>query len=253
MLKKMAQGRRSKPTVPEGRRIYAVGDVHGRLDLFEALLKRIAADNAAQPADEAEIVLLGDYIDRGPNSAQLLDRIAMGPPEGFSWVTLRGNHEQAFLDVLQGRGETLRMLDMWLANGGREALRSYGLASIMAYSDDLEAILASIRTLVPPRHRDLLLNLPLNYRVGDYFFVHAGVRPGVALDSQSQQDMLWIRDPFLASRDDHGSIIVHGHSITPLVEDRGNRIGIDTGAYATGRLTALVLESHKRRYLSTAG
>lgn len=237
--------------MPPGRRIYAVGDVHGRLDLFEELLDRIAIDNAASGPAAAEIVLLGDYIDRGPHSAQLLDRIAEGPPDGFDWVTLRGNHEQAFLDVLEQREDSPRRLAIWLANGGREALRSYGLASIIAYSDDFDAILAALRMVVPQRHYDVLNGLRLQHRAGDYFFVHAGVRPDVGLDEQAEADLLWIREPFLGSRQDHGAIIVHGHSISAEVEDCGNRIGIDTGAYATGRLTALVLEGASRRYLST--
>jgi serine/threonine protein phosphatase 1 len=252
MLSELVRSRRPQASIPAGTRVYAIGDMHGRLDLFEALLDLIVADNRMRPAEKPEIILLGDYIDRGPQSAQILDRISLGPPEGFSWTALRGNHEQAFLDVLQRKGEPLRLLDLWLVNGGREALRSYGLPSIMAYSDDLEAILASLQALVPASHVRLLSGLPLTRRVGDYLFVHAGVRPGVALDSQTPHDLLWIRSPFLGSRDDHSAVIVHGHSISAEVEDCGNRIGIDTGAYATGRLTALVLEGRDRRFLATA-
>lgn len=236
---------------PEGVRLYAIGDVHGRLDLFEALLERLAADHAARPGPAAHLVLLGDYIDRGPRSAQLLDRLANGPPPWATWTLLRGNHEQVLLDLHAGSAGFLKRLAGWLDFGGRETLRSYGLPSSVAFGDDLAAIGAEIGRLVPPRHIALIQSMPLSHRAGDYLFVHAGLRPGLDIKYQQPRDLLWIRDEFLDSPDDHGCLVVHGHSITAQVDIRPNRIGIDTGAYATGRLTALVLEGERRRFVST--
>lgn len=235
--------------VPEGVRVYAVGDMHGRLDLFEVILARIEADAAGWPG-EVEVVLLGDYVDRGPDSAALLDRLSAPLPEWARWTLLRGNHEQAMLDSIEGVGGD-RVLRLWLDNGGREAVRSYGVAAPLAYGDDLDAIDTELRAHVPERHLALLRGLKLMHRVGDYLFVHAGIRPGVPIEAQDERDLLWIRNEFLNCRDDHGFVVVHGHSITPEVTERDNRIGIDTGAFATGRLTAVVLEGATRRYLST--
>jgi serine/threonine protein phosphatase 1 len=236
---------------PDGVRLYAIGDVHGRLDLFEALLERLAADHAARPGPAAHLVLLGDYIDRGPQSAQLLDRLANGPPPWATWTLLRGNHEQVLLDLYIGRDGFARRLAGWLDFGGRETLRSYGLPSSVAFGDNLEAIGAEIQRLVPARHLALIQSMPLTWRMGDYLFVHAGLKPGLEVEYQQGHDLLWIREEFLDSDADHGALVVHGHSITARVDIRTNRIGIDTGAYATGRLTALVLEGEARRFLST--
>lgn len=235
--------------VPDGVRVYAVGDIHGRLDLFDTIVARIEADRADWPG-KAEVVLLGDYIDRGPDSAALLDRLSEPLPDWAHWTLLRGNHEQAMLDAIEGVGGS-RVLRLWLDNGGREAVRSYGVAAPMAYGDDLDAIATRLRARVPERHLELLRGLKLMHRVGDYLFVHAGIRPGVPIEAQDQRDLLWIRNEFLNCRDDHGCVVVHGHSICRDADERDNRIGIDTGAFATGRLTALVLEGESRRYLST--
>lgn len=235
--------------VPDGLRAYAVGDIHGRLDLFDAIVARIDSDRAGWPG-EVEVVLLGDYVDRGPDSAALLDRLSAPLPGWARWTLLRGNHEQAMLDAIEGTGGD-RVLRLWLDNGGREAVRSYGVAAHVAYGDDLDAIAAALRAAVPARHIELLRGLKLTQRIGDYLFVHAGIRPGVPIEAQDERDLLWIRSEFLNCRDDHGCIVVHGHSITVDADERDNRIGIDTGAFATGRLTALVLEGEKRRYLST--
>ena len=234
--------------VPDGLRVYAIGDIHGRLDLFDALVRRIDADRAGW-SGRVEIVLLGDYVDRGPDSAGLLDRLAGPLPRWASWTLLKGNHEQAMLDAIDGVGG-LKTRRLWLDHGGREALRSYGVPGTVVLIDDLEAIAAAL-PVVPTRHVELLRRLRLTHRVGDYLFVHAGIRPGVPIEAQEDRDLLWIRCEFLDSKDDHGCVVVHGHSITRDVAERDNRIGIDTGAYATGRLTALVLEGATRRYLST--
>lgn len=236
--------------VPDGVRAYAVGDIHGRLDLFEAIVERIEADRAGWTG-EVEVVLLGDYVDRGPDSAALLERLSAPLPGWARWTLLRGNHEQAMLDAIEGVGGR-RMLRLWLDNGGCEAVRSYGVPAPIAYSDELDVIAEQLRARVPARHLELLRGLKLTHRIGDYLFVHAGIRPGVALDEQDERDLLWIRGEFLDNEGDHGCVVVHGHSITLEADERTNRIGIDTGAYATGRLTALALEGATRRFLSTA-
>ena len=233
--------------VPDGMRVYAVGDVHGRLDLFDRLLARIEADRKRWPG-AAEVVLLGDYVDRGPDSAAMLERLAGGMPDWADWTLLKGNHEQAMLDSFDGDARALRA---WLEYGGRETLRSYGTSVRVALGDDMAAIVAELRTRVPAAHVELLRRLELTRRIGDYLFVHAGIRPGVALEAQEARDLLWIRSEFLDCKDDHGCVVVHGHSITREVTERTNRIGIDTGAYASGRLTALVLEGNTRRYMAT--
>lgn len=235
--------------VPANLRVYAVGDIHGRLDLFERLLRLIEADRADWTGT-TEVVLLGDYIDRGPDSAAVLDLLARGLPGWATWTLLRGNHEQSMLDAIDGVGAG-HVLRAWLEYGGRETLRSYGAPPHIALGDDEAAIVSDLRARVPAAHLKLLRNLKLSRTTGDYLFVHAGIRPGVALAAQDERDLLWIRGEFLDCRDDHGCVVVHGHSITRDVIERPNRIGIDTGAYASGRLTALVLEDSRRRYLAT--
>lgn len=248
LLKRLLRGDAAATRrVPAGKRVYAVGDVHGRLDLFDKLLGRIEADRQRWPGD-AEVVLLGDYVDRGPDSAALLERLAGGMPDWTAWTLLRGNHEQAMLDSIDGDRRALRA---WLEYGGRDTLRSYGAPARIALGNDEAAIVAELHDRVPTSHVDLLRRLELTRRIGDYLFVHAGIRPGIALDAQEPRDLLWIRSEFLDSKDDHGCVVVHGHSITRDVTERANRIGIDTGAYASGRLTALVLDGDRRRYMAT--
>jgi len=244
LLRRPAQGPRR---VPAETRVYAVGDIHGRLDLFDRLIKRIEGDRAKW-AGEAEVVLLGDYVDRGPDSAAILERLAGDLPRWATWTLLKGNHEQAMLDSIDGDRRALRA---WLEYGGRETLRSYGAPARVALGNDDAAIVAELQSRVPATHVDLLRRLELTRRIGDYLFVHAGIRPGVPIDAQEERDLLWIRSEFLDCKDDHGCIVVHGHSITREVTERANRIGIDTGAYASGRLTALVLEGDRRRYMAT--
>lgn len=237
--------------VPDGQRVYAVGDVHGRLDLLDRMLGLIAEDAAAAPRGTAStIVMLGDYVDRGPDGAGVLERLSEGPPPGFGLVCLRGNHDDALLGFLEdGSG-----LEAWLRFGGGATLASYGVrppAPDRAGPDAARAALAELRAAIPGRHVDLLRTLPFRLPLGGYLFVHAGVRPGVPEERQSPQDMMWIRDEFLRSGADHGRVVVHGHTVVDAPEVRRNRIGIDTGAYASGRLTALVLEGASRRFLRT--
>lgn len=233
--------------VPDGRRVYAIGDIHGRLDLFDDLVAQIDADRAG---GRPQIVLLGDYVDRGRGSAELIERLSSGAlPDWADWVCLKGNHEQAMLDALAPGGD--RAMERWRNFGGRDTMRSYQVPSTLSFGDDMAALRADLLKRIPARHLNWMRNLRLGHQAGDYVFVHAGIRPGVPLKAQNPLDLMWIREEFLDSRVDHGFTVVHGHSIKAAVDERPNRIGIDTGAYASGRLTALVLEGDTRRYLAT--
>ena len=234
-----------RPRVPEGTRIYAIGDIHGRLDLLDEILVRIDADKAQHPTSNATRVFLGDYIDRGPDSKRVLDRLiscCVAQPT----VCLMGNHEAYLHEFLKNPD----ILSVWRRYGGLDTLLSYGLAPTMKTEAKEHRKLASdLNRLLPFSHRDFLSRLKQYFICGDYFFVHAGVRPGICLTEQSEDDLLWIREDFLQYEDDFGKVVVHGH--TPVLEPdvRPNRINIDTGAYATGRLTCLVLESDEVRFI----
>jgi serine/threonine protein phosphatase 1 len=238
------------PCVPEGQRIYAIGDVHGRSDLYDRILEMIREDRAAAPpGGTATLVVLGDVVDRGPDSAGMLERMSAGPPPGFGLVCLRGNHEEVMLRFLQDAATA----GDWFRFGGLATLESYGvrLDPRLPGGERAAAAHAELRARLPPRHAGVLRTLRTHLVVGDYLFVHAGIRPGVPLDGQTPEDMAWIREDFLDSTADHGKVVVHGHTIVRSPEVRRNRIGIDTGAFATGRLTALVLAGADRRFLST--
>lgn len=227
---------------PKGQRLYAIGDVHGRIDLLDELLRQILQDASAHETRHKALIYLGDYVDRGPASAAVLARV-LDPLPGFDVTRLLGNHELMMRDALAGRTE---WLDTWMSNGGGATLASYGI-------DDRAGIdgLRSLRHSMPTAHRRLLDGLASSHQAGDYFFVHAGVRPGVALGDQTVEDMAWIRKSFLLSDQDFGKTVVHGHSVAREVELRPNRIGIDTGAYFSGVLTALVLDGTSVKYLQT--
>lgn len=238
------------PRVPPGQRIYAVGDVHGRTDLYDRLTTLVREDRAAAPpGTAATVVLLGDLVDRGPDSAGMLERVAAGPPPGFGLVALRGNHEDAMTRFLDDPATAAD----WFRFGGLATLESYGVAldPRLPGPARITAAHAALRAALPARHLALLRGMRPSLAVGDYLLVHAGVRPGVPLDGQDPVDLMWIREEFLDSAADHGKVVVHGHTIVRAPEVRRNRIGIDTGAFATGRLTALVLDGEDRRFLST--
>ncbi|WP_193552323.1 metallophosphoesterase family protein [Oleisolibacter albus] len=238
---------RMLPAVPPGLRLYAIGDIHGRCDLLQRLLVRIAAD-AAGFSGRTHLVFLGDYIDRGLESAGVIEYVLQRLDLDAAPVFLKGNHEAALLDFLTDRTVGRN----WLAFGGDATLLSYGVPpDLVQRPGDYRALQAALHQRLPPAHLAFLSGLRLQHHVGDYLFVHAGIRPGVALERQSEADLLWIRDPFLQSRARHGAMVVHGHSMTEWPDVRDNRIGIDTGAFATGRLTALVLEGQERRFLHT--
>ena len=229
-----------------GARPYAIGDVHGRLDLLDILLRRIEADMASQDARKTFIVFLGDFIDRGPDSAGVIERLRTYRPASAKPVFLAGNHEEVLLRILQG--ET-GILPSWLKFGGAECAQSYGIDAKELRRMDEKAGIRLVQDRVPPAHREFLEELADTFSFGDYLFVHAGIRPGIDLEEQNLSDLRWIREPFLSEQKAHGFMVVHGHTIVDEVEERPNRIGIDTGAYQRGRLTALVVEDDRRRYL----
>ncbi len=239
-----------EPATASGERIYAIGDIHGRLDLLRDLISKIESHHQAlPPAREVHIVLLGDLVDRGPNSAGVLRTLYNIQQRTERIIVLRGNHEDTMLKAIDGEPG---LLSAWKRIGGIQTLQSFEIGDDIIDGPERE-LLAALRTAVGRPMLDWLRNLPLTARSGDYLFCHAGIRPGVALKRQSRSDLLWIREEFLADDSDHGFVVVHGHSIATEVEVRDNRIGIDTGAYRTGTLTALYLEGAEREILTAEG
>ena len=237
------------PLVPPDRRVYAVGDIHGRVDLLRDLHQLIHEDAYRRQAPANVVVYLGDYIDRGDQSPAVLDLLLDEPLPSFKSVHLKGNHEDSMLRFLEdesfGRG--------WLTYGGAETLAAYGIASRCdnLSERELSRIQDELKARLPQRHRLFLSGLQLMHAEGDYLFAHAGVRPGVPLEHQVAEDLLWIRDEFLNCGAPFGKIVVHGHTISERPDVQRNRIGIDTGAFATGKLTALVLEGSEWSFLQT--
>lgn len=246
LFTRRAKAQRRPATVPDDVRVYAIGDIHGRVDLLQDLHERLIED--ARTCTRAKrLVYLGDYVDRGPYSRDVLETLIAGEPRDIPATHLSGNHEAMLLRFL---ADSAVGAD-WIAFGGAATLLSYGVNPRIGASapESLETVQRVFSERFPASHKHFLENLPTHAVIGDYFFVHAGVRPGVSLDRQSPSDLLWIREDFLASAEFHGKVIVHGHSYKTEPEVRPNRIGIDTGAYATGRLTCLVLEGESRRFL----
>jgi serine/threonine protein phosphatase 1 len=235
--------------IPEGLRIYAIGDIHGRLDLLKILVDMIEAHEVIGIPSRTVLVFLGDYIDRGPESRGVIEFLVNWRPQKLEAVFLRGNHE----DMLVHSFSKPEVFELWALNGGAATAHSYGVSFDPHNRSEASAsaIIAQLSAAMPQSHRAFLENLPIGVEIGDYLFVHAGVRPGVPLNQQSESDCLFIRDEFLKFRGDFGKIVVHGH--TPAVEPEvlPNRIGIDTGAVFTGRLTALCLEGDRRAFLTT--
>ena len=239
---------RKEPAGTPGYRAYVVGDVHGRLDLLEELLAKIHAELDQRPPAKALLVFVGDLIDRGPSSAQVLERLRTYRRPGVEPVFLLGNHEEVLLRILCGDAQ---LIAKWRWFGGAECLQSYGIDPNQLAGVGLDDALKMIQRAVPGDHVDFLESFADSCRFGDYLFVHAGVRPGVDLEQQTQADLRWIREPFLFDDTDHGFVVVHGHTISPEVQELPNRIGIDTGAYRTGVLTALAIEGTSRWFLAT--
>jgi serine/threonine protein phosphatase 1 len=237
------------PRGKEGCRAYAVGDIHGRLDLLNLLLTEIEADIAARPVRKNFIIFLGDFVDRGPDSAGVIERLRTYRHSDARLIFLGGNHEEVLLNILAGKRG---VLPSWLKFGGAECAESYGIDVQELGRIHEDAAIELVQRGVPREHREFLENLADTFRFGDYLFVHAGIRPGIAVDEQSRKDLRWIRDPFLSDAKEHGFVVVHGHTIVQSVEERLNRIAIDTGAYHSGVLTALAIEEDQRWFLTGA-
>jgi serine/threonine protein phosphatase 1 len=230
-----------KPALPKGIRIYAIGDIHGCADILKKVFGAIDHHLARAEPVRALHVFLGDYIDRGPDSRRTIDLLIERSRRHES-VFLKGNHEAFLLDVL----EDASRLEAWREYGGFQTLMSYGLApSIRPDRDEQNELVQGLLRDMPDHHRHFLSNLRPCFSCGDFFFAHAGVRPGVPLRRQREEDLLWIRDEFLQSEEDFGKFVVHGHTPVLKPEIRPNRINIDTGAYATGILTLLTIQGEQ--------
>jgi serine/threonine protein phosphatase 1 len=244
---------RKQASAPDGVRLYAIGDIHGRLDLVEALLGLIERDQEGRADLPVTLIFLGDYVDRGPDSNGVVERLSRGFPAPYEPVFLKGNHEDLLLsflnDPVPGRN--------WIYNGGDVTLLSYGIGpetvqlAAWAGSEGLAEAARQFLVALPEAHLRFYEGLRLSHRIGDYFFTHAGVRPKVPLDQQSERDLLWIRKEFLSSKEDFGAVVVHGHTPTRAPEDLRNRIGLDTFAVRSGKLTAAGFEGSQRWFLST--
>ena len=242
--------RKPKAVGPTGKRAYAIGDVHGRLDLMLQLLDQIEEDNRERGPAETYVIFLGDLVDRGPHSegviSHLLDR---GVPFARP-VFLKGNHEELFLDVLSGKDD---LVAKWLTYGGQECVESYGISRGATLNMTSTEIVERLRQAVPQAHEIFLRQMLDTFQFGDYLFVHAGIRPGMPLHEQSGSDLRWIREGFLESQDDHGLMVVHGHTIVERAEEHSNRLALDTGAYRTGVLSAVGIEEHLKWILEVQG
>jgi calcineurin-like phosphoesterase family protein len=238
------------PAVPAGQRVYSIGDIHGRFDLLRDLLARIERHQADLPEAQTFLVFLGDLIDRGPDSRTVVEFLSTFRPRWAVPIFLQGNHEEGFLRSLDGEEEAMRG---WLEFGGAECAESYGVAPVRQATLNTALFAQELNAAVPRAHLDFLRSFYDSFKVGDYLFVHAGIRPGIPVADQDPHDLRWIRRDFLDSNLRHEAVVVHGHSIVDEPSDCDNRIAIDTGAYRSGCLTAFYAEGTERDFLTTVG
>ena len=231
---------------PEGVRVYAIGDIHGRLDLLGQMHDLIAADRASHPDRDWLIVHVGDYVDRGQDSRGVIDFLIAAADRDPRYVTLTGNHDVGFLDFLAEP----RPDGLFARHGGRQTALSYGVDIDFDDPRSLAAAHSTLLAAMPERHRTFLRGLRFSVTAGDYFFCHAGIRPHVPLDRQQPDDLIWIRDVFLDFTGLHEKVVVHGHTPSAEPEIRVNRVNVDTGAYRTGRLTAFVIDGRDKDFLT---
>jgi serine/threonine protein phosphatase 1 len=235
-------------SAPPGERLYAIGDIHGRLDLFEILLAKIDADDAARGPAKTTLIILGDLPDRGAQSRGVIERVIALAEATKNIILLKGNHEELLIRAWEGERAIAGTFNR---AGGKETLLSYGVAEEDYDSWDLSDLAENVARYVPKEHIDFLRGFKDWHRAGDYLFVHAGIRPGIDIEDQDPVDLRWIRREFIESTEDHGMMVIHGHTITDDVDERPNRIGIDTGAYASEILTAIGIQGSERWFLQT--
>lgn len=247
-FRKSAPEPRAIPVLPAGERVYAIGDIHGHAELLDKLLVSIVEDDAARPRAKTTVIFLGDLMDRGPDSAGVIDRAiafakANADNPDIQVRFLKGNHEEVFLRSASGDERATRH---FIRMGGRETILSYPITLDEYDHMTVEELAQRLLTLIPRDHVDFVHDFENSIVIGDYAFVHAGVRPGVAIDEQRNSDLRWIREGFVNDNTPHDKMIVHGHTIFDDVDMQPNRIGVDTGAYRTGKLSALGLEGTER-------
>lgn len=235
-------------TAPEGQRIYAIGDIHGRLDLLDQLILKIEEDNAGRGRVRTQIIFLGDLCDRGPDSRGVIERVMQLALASSDVRLIAGNHEELLIRAWEGDRRSAGLINRV---GGKETMLSYGVEEAKYDEADIDELLEIFVAHIPEDHIAFLKAADDWIIAGDYLFVHAGIRPGDAIEEQRTSDLRWIRREFTDYEGDHGVMVVHGHSITEEADIRANRVGIDTGAYATGKLTALGIEGTERWFLQT--
>jgi len=259
MLKKLlSRSRLSRPkavqaapaSLPEEQRVYAIGDIHGRLDLLEILMHRIAMDDQQRPPAKTKVIFLGDLVDRGPDSKGVIDYVIKLSKTGVDLRFIAGNHEEIFLKTITEPSEKLTRF--FYRIGGQETILSYGIDRAELAMMTMEELTARIPTIVPQSHVRFLTEMEDRIEIGGYLFVHAGIRPEVDISSQSQHDMRWIRQEFTESTECFEKVVIHGHTIFESVSEGPSRIGIDTGAWETDVLTAIGLDGGERWFLDTA-
>lgn len=235
--------------VPDGVRVYAIGDIHGRNDLLAVLLAKIDADNTSRGPADTQIIFLGDLMDRGEDSAGVIETAMALKASGKKVRFLMGNHEEVFVRAC--RKTDPKTTRFFLRIGGEATVLSYPITRAEYITLDMEQLSERLGSLVPHEHLEFIESFEDQIVIGDYAFVHAGIRPGIPLSEQKPSDLRWIREDFVEQRGDLEKVVVYGHTIYDDIEERGSRIGIDTGAYASGKLTALALEGGERWYLQT--